>query len=258
VATTFQVIDRGLRAPYYRTASFSVERKLPGEIYAKAGYTRRTGAHGLAFEPVLPAEGAPFYQGVNYLLGNTRQDRYDGFDVSFKRTFAKQFEWFIGYTRSRTRTNAAVEYSLENPIFALQAPGPLPWDSPNRVNLWGWAPLPNRFLPQWLRFATRHTTVALLAEYRTGFPFNVVDQGGFLVGQPLSTRYPHYFTANLAFERTFRAIHFLWAWRCGLDNLTNSPNPNVVENVIGTPQYLTFYRGPGRALNVRLRFLGRK
>jgi hypothetical protein len=258
VATTFQAIDRLLKAPYDRTASFSVERRLPGGIYARAGYAHRTGVRGLVFEPLAPPPAEPFYGSVNYLLGNTRSDRYDGVDIGLKRTFAKQFEWSIGYTRSRARTNAAVDYNLENPIFALQAPGPLAWDSPNRLRLWGWAPLPNRFLPPRLRFLTRNTTVALLAEYRTGFPFNVVDQGGFLVGQPLSQRYPYYFTANLAIERAFRAMHYLWAWRCGLDNLTGSLNPNTVENVMGTPQFLTFYRGPGRAVDVRLRFLGRK
>ncbi len=258
LATTFQAIDRLLKAPYDRVASLNVERRLPGGIYAKAGYTRRTGVSGLAFEPTIPRLIEPYYGSVNYLLGNSRSDRYDGFDISLKRTFAKQFEWSIGYTRSRARTSAAVDYSIENPIFAAQAPGPLAWDSPNRLRLWGWAPVPNHFLPPRLRFAARHTTAALLAEYRTGFPFNVVDQGGFLVGMPLSQRYPEFFTANLALERTFRAMHYLWAWRCGLDNITANFNPTAVENVTGTPQFRRFYRGPGRAVDVRLRFLGRK
>jgi hypothetical protein len=258
IATNFQVIDRWLDAPYYRTASFSVERRMPRGVYAKAGYTHRTGAHGLVFEPLLPESTELFYQNATYLLSNTRRDRYDAFNISLKRTFAKQFEWSIGYTRSQARTNAAVKYDLENPIFALQAPGPLAWDSPNRMRAWGWAPLPNGFLPRRLLFLTRNTTAALLVEYRTGFPFNVVDQAGFLVGSPLSMRYPNYFTANVALERTFRAMHYLWAWRCGVDNLTASRNPNAVENTMGTPQFLTFYRGPGRGVNVRLRFLGRK
>jgi hypothetical protein len=258
LATTFQAIDRLLKAPYNRMASLSVEHRLPGGIFARAGYVRRTEVSGLAFEPLVPLPGEPFYRSVNYLLGNARSDRYDGFDIGLKRTFAKQFEWSIGYTRSRARTNAAVDYNLENPIFALQGRGPLAWDSPNRLRLWGWAPLPNRFLPPRLRFLTRNTTAAVLAEYRSGFPFNVVDQGGFLVGLPMSQRYPDYFNANLAIERSFRAMHYLWAWRCGLDNITANQNPNAVANVMGTPQFRRFYRGPGRAVDVRLRFLGRK
>src|ERR1035438_1357926 len=107
---------------------------------------------------MVPEAGAMFYQGANFLLRNTRRDRYDGFDISLKRTFAKQYEWFVGYTRSRARTNTSVDYSLESPLFALQAPGPLAWDSPDRVHLWGWAPLPNRFLPRRLPFLLRNTT----------------------------------------------------------------------------------------------------
>ena len=89
-----------------------------------------------------------FYDGAVFQLRNSRRDRYDAVDFAIRRTFAGQFEWFLGYTRSSTRTNAAVEYSLENPVFAPQMPGPFAWDTPNRVHMWGWAPLPKRALPR--------------------------------------------------------------------------------------------------------------
>ena len=95
-------------------------------------------------------------------------------------------------------------------------------------------------------------------EYRTGFPFGIVDEEGFLVGLPNSIRFPGYFNINLHLERQFRALHYLWAWRFGFNNLTNGLNPNVVENVQGTPQFLTYGRGQARAFSVRLRLLGRK
>jgi hypothetical protein len=137
-------------------------------------------------------------------------------------------------------------------------PGPFAWNTPNRFHVWGWAPLPRNFLPGRLGFLARNTTAAYLVEYRTGFPFSVVDEQGFMVGQPNSRRFPDYFDINLSLERKFGAIHYLWAWRLALDNVTNNGNPNVVNNVIGTPQFLTYGRGQARALSVRLRFLGRK
>jgi hypothetical protein len=85
-----------------------------------------------------------------------------------------------------------------------------------------------------------------------------VDENGFLLGRPGSMRLPDYFSINLHFERRFQAMHYLWAWRCGLDNLTNNGNPNFVNNVYGTSQFLTYGRGQTRAFSVRLRFLGRK
>jgi hypothetical protein len=258
VQTSFAVYDNLLKVPYYQNASAAVERKLPHDYYLKASFTRRDGNRGFTFYPTVPVTQDTFYQGVTYLLGNSRRERYDAVDIELRHIFAGKYEWFAGYVRSSARSNAAVDYSLENPIFGPQGPGPVPWDAPNRFHTWGWAPLPNRILPHALKFITRNTSLAYLVEYRTGFPFSVVDQQGFMVGAPNSMRYPAYFNINLSLERRFTAIHYLWAWRFGFNNITNNPNPNVVNNVLGTPQYLTYARGQVRAFNVRLRFLGHR
>jgi hypothetical protein len=258
VQTQFEVYDKFLKVPYYQNASAAVERKLPRQYYLKAGFTRRAGNRGLTFYPLVPVTQNNYDEGVTYLLDNSRRERYQALDLSLRHTFAGKFEWFAGYTRSSARSNAAVDYSLENPIFGPQGAGPEPWDAPNRFHTWGWAPLPNRILPPRFKFITRNTSLALLVEYRTGFPFSVVDQQGVMVGDPNSMRFPDYFNINLAVERRFTAIHYLWAWRFGFNNLTNNPNPNVVNNVIGTPAYLIFTRGQLRAFNVRLRFLGHR
>jgi len=258
VATSFEVNDRALSTPKYQTANLTLERKLPFDFYAKAGYTWRQGERGFAFDTPSPQIGPMFYDGAVFQLSNTRRDRYDALDFAVRRTFAGQFEWFLGYTRSSTRSNQAVDYSLENPVFAPQMPGPFTWDTPNRVHMWGWAPMPKRLLPRRLEFVLRNTTAAYLVEYRTGFPFSVVDQEGFLLGTPNSWRYPYYFNVNLHFERRFRALHYLWAWRFGYNNLTGNLNPNVVDNIAGSPKFLTYGRGQARAFSVRLRLLGRK
>ena len=258
VATSFVVIDRTLSTPRYQTANLTAERKMPFDFYAKAGYTWRAGGNGFVFETTTPQSGQMFYEGSVFQLRNSRRERYDAVDFSVRRTFAGQFEWFLGYTRSSSRSNAAVDYSLENPVFAPQMPGPFAWDTPNRVHMWGWVPMPKRLLPGRLEFLLRNTTAAYLVEYRTGFPFSVVDQEGFLVGAPNGRRYPDYFNINLHFERQFRALHYLWAWRFGYNNITGSLNPNVVNNVQGSPTFLTYGRGQARAFSVRLRLLGRK
>jgi len=257
VETAFRVDQRDLHAPHYRTVSVSVERKLPFEFYGKAAYIGKVGQRGFAFtpEPVEPL--TPTLQDERYFLRNLRSDRYDAVELTARRTFGGRFEWVGSYTRSSARTNAVVDYSLENPIFAPQGPGRQPWDTPNRFLTWGWAPLP-QFLPRAFSFLTRQTDVAYLMEYRTGFPFGVVNDEGFLIGRPDSRRLPSYFNVNLHFERKFHVLHYLWAWRFGLNNLTNSGNPNVVNNNISSPSFLAYGRGQQRAFNVRLRFLGQR
>jgi hypothetical protein len=261
--TAFQVDARGLGAPSYRTVSVSVERKLIGDFYGKASYIGRAGQRGLTFAPDPGAiEAAGQFEPVPadglYRLRNLREDRYDAFELTVRRTFGGKFEWVGSYTRSSARSNAIVDYSLENPIFAAQAPGHLAWDTPNRLLSWGWAPIPKSILPRALAFVVRETDVAYLLEYRTGFPFGVVNEDGFLIGRPDGWRLPAYFNANLSFERRFRFLHYLWAWRVGLINLTNSGNPNVVDNNINSSRFLAYGRGQHRAVNVRLRFLGRR
>jgi hypothetical protein len=255
--TSFAVNEQALRTPYYRTASVGVERELPFGFFGKASYTRRAGSRGFSF---ATADPAVFATGGNvvYQLLNTRRDRYDGVDLTLRRTFAGKYEWFAGYTWSRARSDAAVNYSLENPTFGPQMPGAYPWDTPNRFHTWGWAPLPNRSLPERLRFLTNETTAVYLVEYRTGFPFGLANEDGFLVGRPDGMRYPAYFNINLHLERRFQLKHTLWAWRFGFNNLTNNGNPNSVINVLGSPLFLTYGRGQARAFSVRLRLLGRK
>ena len=63
---------------------------------------------------------------------------------------------------------------------------------------------------------------------------------------------------NLHLERRFRFMHYLWAWRFGYNNLTANLNANVVNNVMGSPRFLSYGQGQARAFNVRLRLLGRK
>jgi hypothetical protein len=256
VETAFFINDHALSVPRYRTESFSVERKLPFGLYGKASYFHKVGSGGFTFVNELEAFGGVPAGGL-YHLHNWRHDRYDAAEFTVRRTFGR-FEWVAGYTRSSARSDAVVDYSLENPIFAPQGPGRFAWDTPNRFMTWGWAPLPKGAAPAFLRRLIGETDVVYLAEYRTGFPFSVVNEDGILVGSPNARRLPDYFNINLALERKFRFLHYLWAWRFGFNNLTNNGNPNVVNNNIDSPAYLTYGRGQLRAFAGRLRFLGKK
>ncbi len=255
VETAFQADEHSLRVPRARVWSFTVERKLPLGLYGRAGYLRRRGVEGLTFVDPRPATSGST---VLYSLGNDRSDRYDALEFTVQRTFAGRYEWVAGYTHSKARSNAVVDYSLEEPFFAKQSPGPVAWDTPHRFLTWGWAPFPVRFIPPGLRFLFHDTSVTYLMESRNGFPFSVVNEEGNLVGRPNERRFPSYFNVNLHLERRFRFMHYQWAWRFGLYNLTNHGNPNVVNNNIDSPLFLTYERGQRRAFNVRLRFLGRR
>jgi len=262
VETGFRVDDRELSVPRFRTFSLGLERRMPLGFHARASYVRRTGSRGLNYFAGVEEQAAPGLSWVReaeyFWLRNWRNDRYDSLELTLRRTFANQFEWLISYMRSSARSDAVVDFSLENPIFGSQGPGPFAWDAPHRILTWGWAPTPNRILPSKLRWLTRDTTISYLGEYRTGFPFSVVDEEGALVGPANQRRLPSYFSLNVHFERRFRFLNYLLAWRAGMNNITDSSNPGVVNNNISSPDFLRYGRSDRRSVNVRLRFLGRR
>jgi hypothetical protein len=253
VDTRFVLKPDDLRLPRFALTSLSAERRLPLGVYGKLNLISREGSRGFTFEDTVVSPSLNLY-----VLDNVQRERYRAAAFTLRRTFLSKYQWFASYTRSEARANAVINYSIENPIFAPQAGGPLPWDAPNRVLVWGWAPVEKTWFPQFMARIIGETDAQILLDYRTGFPFSVTNESGGLVGAPDSMRFPDYVTVNIALERKFPFRGYLWAWRVGLINSLNRANPNVVNNDIDSPQYLAFARGQSRAVNVRLRFLGRK
>ncbi|MBI3698684.1 MAG: TonB-dependent receptor [Acidobacteria bacterium] len=247
--TYFLVDDRRLRAPAYRNLSLGAERPLGGGFYGRVNFVNKHGRRGFTFLPMAPSNGHN-----RFGLFNARNDRYHAIDFTVRRTFHRQYEFLAGYTRSSARSDAVLDFSLEDPLFAQQAGGPLRWDAPHRFQTWGWAPLPAP--PGWPALF-RNFSVAYWLETRSGFPFRVVNEEAQLVGPPNSRRLPAFFSLNLHLERRFTLLHQQWAWRAGFNNITNHKNPNVVNNNIDSPGFLTYAGGQHRALTVRLRFLGK-
>jgi hypothetical protein len=251
--TSFYVDEHLLRAPRYRNFSLAAERPLGGGLYGRLSYLNRRGRRGLTYLPVGGLSTALSEGHHRFSLANARNDHYDALEAAIRRTFG-QFEWSAGYTWSSARSDAILDFGLEDPIFAEQAAGPLLWDAPHRFQTWGWLPVP---APAGWPGLFRKLTVAYWLEARSGFPFRVVNEEAQLVGRPNSSRFPVYFNWNLHLERRFTFLHHEWAWRFGFNNITAHANPNVVNNNIDSPEYLTFSGGQRRALTVRLRFLGK-
>ncbi len=253
VITSFVLKPQDLRLPRYAISSLSVERKLPWDISGRMTLISREGSRGFSFEQetINPATNL-------YVLDNIQRVKYRAAEFALKRTFLARYQWFASYTRSEARANAVIAYNIENPILSPQAGGPLGWDAPNRFLMWGWVPVEKKWFPHLLQPVIGETDFQLLGDFRTGFPFSAVSELGDIVGQPNDLRFPDYLTVNVALERRFLFRGYLWAGRVSLINALGRANPNVVNNDYDSPQFLAFGRGQARAVNVRLRFLGRK
>lgn len=256
-ATIYMIGPGHLKTP--RSANFvaAVEHRFSSDLYARFQYTQRRLSNGLTYEdtlvpgvPLPPAASAAAYGAAGfdavYQLTNARSDVYDAFEITLRRTFRKQYEWLATYSRSRALSNAVVDVTADDPILVSHNAGRMPWDAPNRVMSWGYLPT------LWEKWA-----IAYLLEARNGFPFSVVDEQGLIQGDPNRFRYPAFFELNLHLERRFVFRHNQWAFRFGFNNITNHRNPNVVNNDTSSPNFMRFYGGQSRALNFRLRWLGK-
>ena len=242
VTTSFVLPAAGIRSMYFDTTSLGWQQRIQQHTWASIYFLRRIEHNGLAYQPTgnNPLGGA-------FLLENGRQDRYKSLEIALRHSFEERAELFADYTRSKADTNQALDYSLISPIFGQQAPGPLSWDAPNRFLSWGWTRSPFWDL-----------LLSYNADYRTGYPFNVVNQQQQLVGTPNSMRFPTYFRFDLGFEKQFRFHAHLWGLRLAIINVLGRNNPTVVVNNIDAPNYLTFSGSQGRAFTFRLRLIGHK
>jgi hypothetical protein len=245
VDTTFTADPNKLHAPGFLNWSVGLEKKLPKAIYLKSEFIEKRGTNGYVYDtPTNSAAG-------DFILENKRDDRYDAFQVNLRRNFRESYMLMVSYTRSRTRSNEVLDFNVDSPLLSRQLPGAYPWDTPNRFLSWGYFPLFK--LPLFKQFE-----VAYSMEARTGFPFNETNDQQQLLGAPDANRFPEYFSLNLQLEKRFHLFGYYWALRGGFDNITNHPNPYVVNATLDslhtTP---TFFAFQGRAFTSRIRLLGR-
>ncbi len=243
LVTTFAVNRAALHAPRFLNYSVGLDRKLPGSIYLRTEFLRKRGTNGFVFLNTTNA-----LLGGNFLLANTRHDHFDSFRISAERAFKETYELFVSYTRSSARSNQVFDFNLDNPVFSPQGPGPLPWNTPNRLLAWGWVPVP-RFKGWSFQYSV---------EAHSGFAFSAVNQNQQIVGAPNSYRFPAFVTIDPFLEYRFRFKGHNLALRGGIQNITGHRDPMAVNNNIDSPQFLTFSGFAGRVFTTRIRFLGTK
>jgi hypothetical protein len=243
VETSFQ-LQPHLQEPRVWNWSAGIEQKLPGSIYFRGEYLQKREQYGWAYFNLGPS--SPGEISARYELEDAEQDRYDAIETTFRRAFKRGNLIMLSYVRSAARSNAVLDFGFENPIFAQQAGGPLPWDAPNRLLSWGLVPLIKGF------------DLAYTLDWRTGFPFSAFNQNQQLVGAPDSYRMPAYFSADAALERRISLFGFKWDVRAGFDDLTGRHNPYAVNDDIDSPQFRTYSSTQSRTLQAQIRLLGRK
>lgn len=242
VESRFALPAGGLEQPRFTTSSAGWQQKIRRKTLIGVELLARNGYHGFAYVDQQPAQ-----PGGIFLLQDHRKDRFRSATFSVRYNLAADTGFYAAYTRSLAHSNEDLDPALGSIFYAAQQAGPVAWDAPNRLLTWGWIPA---------HFWGLQLTYFL--EYRTGYPFSVVNFQQQLVGTPDSMRYPDYVSLNLGVERKFAFRGYIWAARLEEVNITDHNNPNTVVNNIDAPNFRAFAGGQGRALTLRVRFVGKK
>jgi Carboxypeptidase regulatory-like domain/TonB dependent receptor len=242
VVSQFVLPSGGLRQPRFTISSAGWQQKIKRNTLIGVELLARNGVHQFAYTQQDPTQ-----PGGIFLLQDHRKDRYRSATLSARHIFSEATEVFAAFTRSIARSDQVLNPALGSIFFTQQQSGALAWDAPNRLLAWGWTP-------------THIWSVQLsyFFEYRSGYPFSVINTQQQLVGPPNSMRFPAYVSLNLALEKKFGLHGYLWAVRIEAVNALNRPNPNTVVNNIDAPNFGAFSGGQQRAFTARIRFAGRK
>jgi Carboxypeptidase regulatory-like domain len=240
--TQFTLPAGGLQQPRFTISSAGWQQKIRRNTLVGLELLARNGYHQYTYVDQQPA-----MQGGIFLLQDHRKDRYRSATLSIRHVFSETTEVYGAYTRSLAHSNQVLSPSLGSIFYAAQQSAPLPWNAPNRLLTWGWTPS-----HLW------GVQLSYFFEYRTGYPWSVVNLQQQLVGPPDSMRFPDYASLNIGLEKKFGLRGYYWAARVEGVNVLGRQNPNTVIDNIDSPEFGAFSGGQSRAVSLRVRFVGKK
>jgi Carboxypeptidase regulatory-like domain len=236
-----------LREAHALNWSLGVQHMLPHNIYFAANYLQKR----VANEFLYTNQNGPAALSGTYLLTSDRQDRYHSWEIEARHSFSGGYTLFGAYTHSSATTNAALHYVPSLTILGPQQPGPLPWDTPNRLISWGWLPA---WAP-WFPSVHKNWDFVYTLLWNTGFPFDSINANQQIVGPAGSHRFPDFLSFSPGLEWRFHFHGKYFGIRGLLENATNAADPYIVNNNVDSPQYLTFTQPLGRAFTTRIRLI---
>lgn len=229
-------------APYSATVNIEVEHPVTNYLRLRANYQASNSYGLITLTPKV-------VQGQDALvLGGGGKARYRQFELLSRLSLKENQEVFFSYVRSRSEgdLNEFNNFlgSFPVPVIRPNQYSNLPGDMPNRFLLWG-----NLQLPWKMR-------IAPLVEWRTGFPYYLVDASQNYVGVPNADgkRFPNFFSLDARITREFKingAVESIFGRKLqdpyavkvsfSIYNLTNHFNPPSLHNNIADPQFGLFF-----------------
>jgi len=187
----------------------------------------------------LPTVVVPDSSG-SLLLASTGTSEYREFEITAHHTWRKQNQTLISYVRSSSRGDindfGSLYTSLTTPLIQPGAFAPTTADVPHRLRAWTTVNLPNRIV------------VSPAVDWRTGFPYSILDSERYYVGTPNNARFPNYFSFDVTTFKTFDILKQEMDLGLQFFNITSHFNPRDVIPVLGSTHFGEYTNSFGTTL----------
>ena len=227
--TVLRPVVTRLALPRALAANLRVERQIGAAWDAAVGLSLRE-ASELATLDVRAAEGT-------LLVSSTGRSSYRSAEAIVRRTWGQGDQLLVSYTRSLARgeTNDFSSLFARGDVEVLQPGGTarLATDAPDRLLAWGTFTLPAGF------------AISPAVDWRSGFPYSVVDAGQAYVGGPNARSFPTFFSLDVVLYKSLTLAHKRVKLNLQVFNVTNHFNPRDVFNTLGGPDSGTFTNSVG-------------
>jgi len=229
----------GSSPPRSATWDLAFDHRFNASWSINASYLDRQGTNELIVQP--------------FLVSGTWEMRLDssgrssyrdvGMSVQFKTELS---DFSLSYVRSSARAdlNSLTNYfdTVMRPVVGTNAYGPADTDVPHRLFGRG------RYQP------TKEWLITGVADWRTGFPYSVVNAYLDFVGpRNVHYRFPNRFLADVGVERHFTGLKGKPWLGVRLYNAFNSFVPSDVQANITSPFFGGFYNSPLRQIRLQVR-----
>jgi hypothetical protein len=257
-STSLNIVENNaFRNPYSIAWNLQLDHELSERLLLRLSYEERQTRREFIIEPTLE----PSVNNV-LVLKNTGNSRYREFQISGRYRFQEKHNLFMAYVRSRALgdLNDFNNYfgNVRNPVIRANQYSLQPFDAPNRLLFWGDIGLP------------RQITMTPVVDWRTGFPYSLLDEDQNYVGvRNRGGRFPNFFSLDLQVTKGLKVPVPSWgvipakfrgkkySGRVGvkLFNITNHWNPRDVQSNLASRDFGTFYNTVGRSIRLKFEFV---
>ena len=216
-----------LEPPRSLAATLQISHQVGTGVDLLLSGTRRISSHLPTL--TVPPLGEDGLQSGPLLVASTGHAQYWEVQATGRVKWGDANQVFLSYVRSRSRGElnefGTLFHSTDTPLLQPAVTSALEADVPHRVLAWGTACLPLGL------------TVSPALEWRSGFPYWVLDSRGFMVDPARPRSYPPFLSLDAAISGTFRIKSRRVRLEVQLFNVTGHFNPRDVYSVAGSARF---------------------